>query len=278
MRISEFPVISEIKDEYLNHRRNQQSRSDTVECLKNIYRNELSSGCCDDALLFWIGLADAQYAAKELESEVAQQALSALDAIVMNDWDICIGDITRRKTRYASAPMPERQKFGKSRKFRCSWEIGDTFAYRLDENEAQAYGLEGKYVLLRKVDETEKWDGRLCPVVTFTLWGNPIFPSSSAEFCSEPIMILNKPCLCPPGIYQYRTELLVTSAKKLKQLGLVYIGNFRDVEMPSNEHVICMSGCTIATTEMTPLDRFTWECCTYWKNHCIWSEEKKSST
>lgn len=272
MRITEFPVLREIKDEYLNLRRDQHSRSAAVKALMEKYHNELFSGSNDDALLFWIGLADAQYAVKELDAKVAQHALSALDSIGETDWDICVGDLIRRKEHYMTAPMPEREKIGKSRKFRCSWKVGDTFAYQLIGDDAKSYGLEGSCILLRKVDELETWDGRLWPIVTLTMWKKGYLPTTSAEFSSEPILILNKrQFLCPAGTYEYRTELLVTSAQKLKRLNLIYIGNFLNVEMPSDEFIIREPG----FITMTPLERFEWECCVYWQNHCFWSEEKQ---
>jgi len=273
MRITEFHILKEIKDEYINLRRELHSRHETVKRLKAMYHSEISSGCDDDALLFWIGLADAQYASRELEEDVAQKALCALDIIVKKDWNICSGDVTRRRDHYLMAPLPERKIFGKAKKYRCPWEIGDTFAYELVGEPAQRCELEGYCVLLRKVDELETWDGHLCPVVTLTMWQKSVFPANSADYSSVPIMILNKrQFICPAGTYEYRTQLLVSSAQKLKKLNLVFIGNFPGVDMPSDEFIIREPG----FITMTPLNRFTWECCTYWKKHCFWIKEKEN--
>lgn len=78
MRITEFHILKEIKDEYINLRRELHSRHETVKRLKAMYHSEISSGCDDDALLFWIGLADAQYASRELEEDVARKHFAHL--------------------------------------------------------------------------------------------------------------------------------------------------------------------------------------------------------
>lgn len=253
-------MLGEIKEEYLKSRRNGSSRDATVAYLKASYRNELTLGCEDDGLLFWVGLADAQYACKELSSEVAEQALTAIEKLIETDWDVCSGDLVRRQEHYASAPMPERKHFGPSRKFRCTWKIGDVFAYHLTGAEAQERGLDGAHVLLRKVDELESYDGRLLPVVTLTMWTDGSLPTTSEEFQNKPMLILSKGRLSsPPDKSEYRTELLISSRKKLEQLSLVYLGNFLEVTMPSDEFIIRQPGCIM----MTPLNRFAWECCTY---------------
>lgn len=250
-------MLGEIKEEYLKARRDGSSRDVTVDQLKTSYRNELTLGCEDDGLLFWVGLADAQYACRELSAEVAEQALAAIEKI---KGDVCSGDLVRRQEHYASAPMPERKQFGPSRKFRCTWKIGDVFAYHLTGPAAQDRGLDGAYVLLRKVDELESYDGRLLPVVTLTMWTDGKLPTTSEEFQQKPMLILSKGRFSsPPDKSEYRTELLISSWKKLEQLSIVYLGNFLEVTMPSDEFIIRDPGCIM----MTPLNRFAWECCTY---------------
>ena len=62
MRISDFELIHEVKEQYISLRRSQNDRATAVEKLIAEYRDELTIGYEDDGLLFWVGLADAQYA------------------------------------------------------------------------------------------------------------------------------------------------------------------------------------------------------------------------
>lgn len=263
MRISDLPMHSEIKNKYIHSRRDGKSRLDSVQNMIQSYSNEIVIGSEDDALIFWIGLADAQYCCKELEEEVAQKALTALDRLEQLGWNITPGDIVRRRLRYAQIPMPERQ-IRKAKKFRCTWEMGDTFAYKLSGPEADACGLSGKYVLLRKVDELEFGDGRLLPVVTFTIWEEPILPTTADEFVRQPILRLVSGRLgLPKNLHEYRGEMLVTSKKKLNSLSLIYLGNFVDVPMPVDEVIIRDPG-RIMLVSPEQLDA---DCCMFWRWH-----------
>lgn len=264
MRLSDFPMLNEIKEEYLNDRREGIPRDSVVVNLMTRYQSELMFGTADDNSLFWIGVADAQFSCKELSREVAVRGLLAIDVIEKTDWDISPKDFKCRRERYSMAPMPERKRFSNSRKFRCTWKLGDTFAYRLSGTEAQECGLEGVYVLIRKVDELEFGDGRLLPVVTFTMWQHDSLPTSAQEFQKEPVLKLaNGRLLSSTDLFEYRAELIVTSAKKLAQLDLIYLGNFSPVPMPSNELIIRDPG----MITMVALERLSWRCCVIWKKH-----------
>ena len=167
MRITEFPFLYDLKTEYPQLRREGCSREEAVKTLMERYNTELTIGAEDDGLLFWVGLADAQYQLKELSEEVAGKALEALDRIQETDWDVCKGDLERRRKKYAQAPMPER-KVGKPRPpFCCDWKFGDTYAYQLKGPYAERMNLDGTYALLRTVHNTE-WIGRIVPIVTIT--------------------------------------------------------------------------------------------------------------
>lgn len=62
-----------------------------------------------EQLTFWIGLADGQFARKELTLEIAVHGLMALNRLAQEAPDITPGDIERRRKHYAQAPMPERR-------------------------------------------------------------------------------------------------------------------------------------------------------------------------
>lgn len=261
MRITDFPMLSEIKAEYIQLRKNGISRHDASQSLIQNYADEITIGTEDDDPLFWISLADAQYQRKELTEEIAHKALLALIQIEHLDWNIPSGDIMRRRMHYAEAPMPERKAVSQ-RKYRCSWKMGDTFAYQLSGNDANTCGLSGKYVLLRKVDELEFGDGRLLPVVTFTIWDDKSLPASSAEFQRLPFLRLVSGRLgFPKTLHEYRAEILITSRKKLDALSLIYLGNFADIPMPKDEIIIRDAGRVM----MVSPEQLDWECCNFWK-------------
>lgn len=111
MRLTEFPHILLIKDQYIALRTNGCSREDATEKLM-LHIAALPS---DEQLTAWIGLADGQFFRKELTLEVAQQGLLALHRLLLQFAEITPGDIERRRKHYIQAPMPER-KLGRPRK------------------------------------------------------------------------------------------------------------------------------------------------------------------
>ena len=265
MRMTEFPILEEIKDEYIQLRQNGNDRATAVQKLKKSF-NELQEDDEDeDAQLFRIGLADAQYYRKELTEEVAQNALKALDVIAGFDWDICPGDLNRRREHYAKAPMPER-KAGKPRpKFRCQWKIGDTFAYQLTSQEAKDLGIYGKYMLLRKVSEVDNGDGSLEPIVTLSFWEKDILPVSRGDLSSVPLLKLEVGGrgFSPRNHFEYRANICIKRRKQLENIPLVFIGNFPEIPMPTDEIVFTQPGMIL----MLLVEMFEKDLCLYWRKN-----------
>lgn len=264
MRLTDFPLIEEVKQLYMDLRRDGKNRTNATEMLIREYADELTIGVEDDGQQFWIGLADGQYQAKELTVEVAEKGLAALTRLQDMVPDITIGDIERRRERYALAPMPER-KIRKANKFRCPWNIGDTFAYQLSGKEAEELGIAGKYMLFRKVDEREFDKGRIVPMVTVSLWDGIPFPSTAQEFQSVPLLRIDNGGRCdsPEDKYEYRALITIKSLKQLLSLPLQFVGNFQDTVMPKDEIIFQNAGhCTLLLPEMMDSS-----CCVFWKMH-----------
>ena len=224
MRLSDFPFIQEINAEYLRLRRCGNSRAQTTSILVERYAAELEH--CDDASLFWIGLADAMYNNKELTVDTAQHGIDSLNALSALDWKISANDIHRRRSHYSEAPMPERPVRKARPPFRCAWAIGDTFAFPLSDSEANAPDGLGRYALIRKVSDVQIWDNRILPVVTISIWDDLPFPTSSLAFAKAPILKLatgKKGML--PGQYEYRAVFMIKNQKQLERMNLHWVPN-----------------------------------------------------
>jgi hypothetical protein len=262
MRITDFAILNEIKEEYQQLRRTGKNRTTATEELTKSYNSELTIGENEDGIFFWVGLADAQYSLKELESSVADRALWALDKIEEHHFPIVSGDISKRRTNYAKAPMKERVRIGEKSRYRCTWQIGDTFAYQLTEGKAEEMGIAGKYILLRKVDELEPGDGRVLPVVTLSFWEQDTLPTTLDQYLRTPLLKLSSERLgFPKGFYEYRAEIMFKNKKQLENM--IYLGRFSDITMPSDEVVIQIPGYML----MLIPERFSNQCCTFIKMH-----------
>lgn len=264
MRITDFPMIDEVKAEYRKLRENGLGRDDAVKELQLSYHSELTIGNQDDGLLFWIGLADAQYALKELSEEVAQQGLYAIRKLEQYFCGITSGDIARRIQRYSGKPMPERKNIRKPKRFRCEWNIGDTFAYQLSGPMVEEFNLTGKFAILRKVDDIEFGDGRLLPIVTVSIWDSEPLPHNSVTFSKASMLALGYGRFqTPKNLYEYRAMVLFKNKKQIASLNLEYLGNFSDISMPENEIFFKEP----ARNMMLCPEYIDRDCCDFWKMH-----------
>ena len=270
MRISDYPVLQELQEEYQELRTLGNNRSDSERIMMERYTSERQYGSEDDGLIFWVGLADAQYRLKELSKSTAEHAMAALEMLSNPEFDIVPGDLKRRRGWYAS-PMPERTQFRKPRPFRCEWKLGDTFAYQIGGELAQERGIAGMYMLFRKVHELVWSDGKVRPVVTMTLWDRDVLPKSQEEFASVPMLKVRGDITqkCKSG-YEFRTQLLFS--RKKQTAVFQFIGNFQDIPMPENEIIIHDSAFT-PMVDITMLDK---ACCVYWSRHQQYMELEKT--
>lgn len=234
MKLSETVILSEICSEYRKLRQDGQNRKDATLELIRRYRNELTKGASDDGLLFWVGLADAQYKHKELTVETAQNALASLDALTGIFPQISQREVTTRRKLYAQAPMSEKS-FGKqSRKFRCAWSVGDIFFATLISDEAEKMGIKGGNILYQKIGEIENYDGRIIPIITMTYLALVKEPFDFEEFRhTPPLRMANGRFGSDPTKFEYRAKLLIGNRRQLTSLQ--YIGNYPVKEPPVDE-------------------------------------------
>lgn len=265
MRLSDFPFINEVKEEYIDLRNGGASREQTTQQLLQEYAEELTKGAKDDGLLFWIGLADGQYACKEITLEVAKQGIKALDMLTESCVLITPLDINRRREHYFMAPMPERKVSKPRRKFQCNWNVGDTFAYQLFSPEAEEAGIAQKYVLLRKVDDCVFGDGRLLPIVTVSIWDSIPLPRTAEEFQRAPLLKIcnGGRCDSPKWKNEYRAEIVIKNEKQLASMQLQFLGNFQNTPMPDDEIIFTNPGCM---TMLMP-ECFERDICIFWNMH-----------
>lgn len=265
MRLTDFPFINEVKEEYIELRSEGVNRDQATQQLIQEYADELTKGADDDGLLFWIGLADGQYARKEITLEVAGQGIKALDLLAESRVPVTALDINRRRERYSAAPMPERKAGKPRRKFQCNWNVGDTFAYQLSGPEAEEAGLAQKYVLLRKVDACVFGDGRLLPIVTVSIWDSDPLPRTAEEFQRVPLLKIcnGGRCDSPKWKNEYRAEIVIKSDKQLASMQLQFLGNFQNTPMPDDEIIFTNPG---YMTMLMP-ECFEHEICIFWKMH-----------
>jgi len=127
--------------------------------------------------------------------------------------------------------MPAEKKVSKYRFYHCKWQLGDTFAYRLESEFSKANGLYGKYIVFRKVANYTYWPGHTIPAIQVYNWLGDKVPAI-LDIANKALLILGfipitleyKPDR-KPAFDDYLISIITTSARTIPQKSLVYLGN-----------------------------------------------------
>ena len=164
----------DVRDGYLDLLGDGLSGPDATKKLVREWSKSLNDP--DEAPVFWLALAATQWKYGRLETQVLQQALSAIDrGSDLSRWDVDSKDYRKRRgvldklrAQLTSSQPPEKRV---SKRFRESndWKIGELIAFRL---------ISGGFVVLRVIGHhTDK--GGTCPICELLDWTGDILPSES---------------------------------------------------------------------------------------------------
>ena len=213
-------------------------RGDYVDKLKRGKSNEIatqeiieqSQGYInddEDGPLFWFALADTQWNYGRLLSFVKEKALYFIPKEEeLGRWketgkkahDAWIQTMKKLETKLNS-PQPPEKKVSKYRFYKCKWELGDVFSYRLSGSYSEEKGLHGKYILFRKVSEDTWWPGHIIPVVQIYDWVGDEVPTLDIIPTLSPLPMQLRPI-------SYKAKLISDSEKSIPKDNLRFIGNY----------------------------------------------------
>lgn len=252
-------IAEEVRDYYIdNLYRGKSGAEITLELLHN-YSDVLND--VDDSPIFWFALADTQWKLGRLEDYVKDRALFYIDnGSDIHRWSVespkevkkRLKVLTDLKNKLMSTPPPEK-KISQYRLYHCEWRIGDVFAYKLESDLAKEKGLYGRFVLIRKVDESVWHPGHIVPVVYFKLTKDDSLPVNIDEYNQEEYIQTGTrkyenglfseektKYVCEPDEFgflrQFRASLINTS-KRIIPKKLIYLGNFKEAMPPQNEFI-----------------------------------------
>lgn len=139
----------------------------------------------NETVFFWLALADTQWNCGVLVSPVKEKALQCIDKaknagfLLLTQLDQTMLDKLREKLL---SPFPLPQMHKQRKLYRCSWSIGDVYAYRLESDLAKEKGLYRRYLLIQKVDERIWSPGHIVPIVYVKITENDSIPISMEEY------------------------------------------------------------------------------------------------
>ena len=153
----------DVRDTYMGHLKEQLSNQEAYE--KTFQEYEELIGEEDEEPLFWFALAETQWKVGRLTPKVKEKALKW----IRNNGGVGLweestsGSTGWRKTLSKleiklESPMRTEKKIRKPEVLNQNmWNIGDVYAYQLHTEESKKHGTYGKYVLLQKMGESQRF-------------------------------------------------------------------------------------------------------------------------
>ena len=170
-------TASDIRGDYVDLLRRGNSNEESLK--KLMEKDGDCIGIEEEEPLFWYALADTLWNYGRLTPEVKEKALYFLDhpEAELARWEDDGGKyveawmrtLEKLRTKLLS-PQPPEKKVSKYRLYKCTWQVGDVYAYRLESEYSKEKGLYGKYIIFQKVGETDWWPGHIIPLVLVYRW------------------------------------------------------------------------------------------------------------
>ena len=211
--------------DYLEMLRKKNSPEDAT---KKLIERERTVFGTEDEITFWAALAIKQWKLGELLPSVKEHALEALENDAEDDrWrdtktkEARAKAVEKIRQTLLSDPPPKKKVYG-HRVYRCPWQLGDVFAYQFHDPIAKERGVEGKYIVFRKITETTSWPGNIEPVVEIYRWIGDTIPTLEAVQ-SLPTMPMKSAARLSPLV-----DIMTSSKREVPMEYLTYIGNIQD--------------------------------------------------
>ena len=262
-------VALDVKDEYKDNLRRGKTNEETMQEIIDKYQELLEDE--EDRGVFWLALADTQWNLGRLDEQVKKQALEIIElGTDLKRWEINEKLYNKRKEILEKlkekllSPQPEEKRMPKYRTYKCEWKNGDVFAYQLKSEYAKEQGLEGRYLIIQKIDEIDWYPCSTIPLVRVKITEDKTIPKTEKEideleyiqtwFTSYERRFAGFSALRPLKdqikgmsfntdeyglLPEYMVSIVITS-KNMTKGKLTYLGNYINITPPQNEFIpIC---------------------------------------
>lgn len=248
------------KDQLKRGKTNEGVTKELIEGNQDIVLDE------DEAPVFWFALADTQWNLGRLLPFVKEKALEYLksgsnlerwqkEAINQREFKVR-EKVLRELEQKLISPVPPEKKISQYKLYKCEWNIGDIFAYKLESDYAKEKGLSNRFLLVRKVDEDIWWPGHVVPIVYTQITKDDKIPSSIEEIINLEYVQTSR----TNGLPEYLITMISTSKRVIPIKKLVFIANSSDMPTPKDEYVpkdkISIIACHWSEFEKTIIDKY----------------------
>ena len=222
---------NDILAQYKEFRTRGKNRDEAISLIKNSFSAELKD--TDDRVLVLIGLARALCKKRELTDAIAQETYyeinhifetSYLDSSTKKLYEDTIKMLTDKSMRGKEAAYRQKHVY------KPEWEVGDLFSHSMLIPRATSLGISGWSVLFYKVGQYVDNTGNYCQLMYVSLCPPGYEPTNALQLSK--IGFLR--AMCHGDKSDYLFQIAVKSKQDELSYGFTKIGNYLDVELPSD--------------------------------------------
>ena len=234
-------VAEDVRDYYKDQlKRGKTNEEVTKELVSN---NEDIISDEDEAPAFWFALADAQWNLGRLLPFVKEKALKYLksgtnltrwekEAVNKREYKIREKVLQELEHKLMST-MPPKKNISQHKLYKCEWNVGDIFAYKIKSEYAKEVGMDNRYLLIRKAYEYVWWPGHIVPIIYVQITKDDKIPTSKDEISKLEYIQTAR----TEGLPEYLTKMISTSKRVIPTKELNFIGNYIDLPIPKDEYI-----------------------------------------
>lgn len=257
-------VAEDVRDYYKDQLKRGKTNEEVTKELINDNEDIMSDE--DDAPVFWFALADTQWNLGRLLPFVKEKALEYLkngtnltiwekEAINQREYKVREKVLQELEQKLISA-MPPEKKMSQYKLYKCEWNIGDIYAYKLESDYAKEKGLANKYLIIRKAYECVWWPGHIVPIIYVQITKDEKIPNSKEEISKLEYIQTSRAERVP----EYLITMISTSKRVIPTKQLKLIGNCIDLPTPKDEFIpkdkISIPACHWSAFEKTIIDNY----------------------
>ncbi|CAM3053152.1 hypothetical protein HAHI6034_12935 [Hathewaya histolytica] len=248
------------KDQLKRGKTNEEVTKELIDDNEDVISDE------DEAPVFWFALADTQWNLGRLLPFVKEKALEYLrsgtnlerwekEAINQREYKVREKVLQELEQKLMS-PMPPEKKISQYKIYKCEWNIGDMYAYKLESDYAKEKGLSNRYLLIRKAYNDIWWPGHTVPIIYIQITKDEKIPNSKEEILELEYIQTAR----AEGGSEYLITMISTSKRVIPTKKLSFIGNYVDLPTPKDEYIpedkISLIACHWSAFEKTLIDDY----------------------
>lgn len=228
--LQQLDVSCDVQNEY-EDLREDMCVSAAVSTLKRDYAACLAD--CDDAPIFWLGLAKTMADKQELTEAVCRKAETYLDDAVSMERYAPVAEFSSEEIQLIKSEL--RKGIGKAKRrkaskaYKTDWKTGDVFALQMKTEKSQSLNLHGRYLIFQMVDINYYEEDEI-PIVYVFITPDKQLPDSREKLLN----CIRIPCFIDPLYYRFRLGDR-RSIKKQEFSELIYLGNYELFSSPDEQ-------------------------------------------